>query len=78
MKFIFEVPDDVVRYPADYMGAYGYENDEYEMFHEEVIAQRGEEIVSMKLVCAGYYDLEFKGGHIIHAASSVSIVRVVV
>ena len=74
MKFIFNVPFDVVRHPADYMGAYGYENDEYEMFHEEIIAQHGEEIVSMKLVCAGYYDLEFKTGHVIQAAAAQSIV----
>jgi len=72
-KFIFSPDEDIVRFPKDYMGAYGYENDEYEMFHEEVIAMQGKEIVSMKLVCAGYYDIEFESGHILHAISMLSI-----
>jgi len=76
MKFIFEVPQDVLRHPADYMGAFGYENDEYEMFHEEVIAMDGEEIVKATLVCFGYYDIEFKGGHVIQASSAELITKV--
>jgi len=74
MKFIFQVPTDVVRYPADYMGAFGYENDEYEMFHEEVIAMDGEEIVKLTKVLSGYYDITFNTGRMIHAISAENIV----
>ena len=74
MKFIFEIPTDVVRYPADYMSAFGYENDEYEMFHEEVIAMDGEEIVKLTKTLTGYYDITFNTGHILHAISAENII----
>jgi len=73
MEFIFNPAADIIRHPADYMGAFGYEKDEYEMFHKEVIAMQGEEIVSLKKVLCGYYDITFAGGHVLHAISGCSI-----
>ena len=71
MKFIFSPESDIVRNPKEYMGSYGF--DSYKEFHEEVITMVGEEIVSLKKVLAGYYDIEFEGGHVIHAVSAHSI-----
>ncbi len=73
MEFIFNPAEDIMRHPADYMGAFGYEKDEYEMFHKEVIAMQGEEIVSLKKVLTGYYDITFAGGHVLHAISGCCI-----
>jgi predicted metalloprotease with PDZ domain len=71
MEFIFDPETDIVRNPKEYMGSYGY--DDYDQFHEEVIAMRGEEIVKMTKVLTGYYDITFAGGHILHAISAHSI-----
>jgi len=60
MKFVFSPAEDIIRYPQDYMGSYGYENDEYKLFHEEVIESKGKEIMSMKKTCTGYYDIVFE------------------
>ncbi len=71
MEFIFSPDEDIVRNPNDYMGSYGF--DDYEEFHEGVIAMAGEEIVKMTKVLTGYYDITFMGGHTLHAISAHSI-----
>ena len=74
MEFIFFPDEDVVNSPKDYMGSYGYDEDDYDAFYDDVIANQGEEIVKIKKALTGYYDITLIGGTVLHAIDARSIV----
>ena len=73
MEFIFTPEADVTRNPQNHMGSYGYEEDQFEEFYADVIANHGEEIVKISKATAGYFDITFGSGLTLHAISGQSI-----
>ena len=73
MEFIFTPEADVTRNPQDHMGSYGYDEDQFEEFYADVIANHGEEIVQITKVIPGYFDITFQSGLTLHAISGMSI-----
>ena len=73
MEFIFSPEADVTRNPQDHMGSYGYDEDQFEEFYADVIANHGEEIVQITKVIPGYFDITFQSGITLHAISGQSI-----
>ena len=73
MEFIFTPEADVTRNPQHHMGSYGYEEDQFEEFYADVIANHGEEIVQITKVIPGYFDITFQSGLTLHAISGQSI-----
>jgi hypothetical protein len=73
MEFIFTPEADVTRNPQDHMGSYGYDEDQFEEFYADVIANHGEEIVKISKATTGYFDITFGSGLTLYAISGMSI-----
>ena len=73
MEFIFTPEADVTRNPQDHMGSYGYDEDDFEGFYADVIANHGEEIVKISKATTGYFDITFGSGLTLYAISGQSI-----
>ena len=73
MEFIFTPEADVTRNPQNHMGSYGYDEDDFEGFYADVIANHGEEIVKISKATTGYFDITFGSGLTLYAISGKSI-----